>query len=202
MPGVLATQWDSSSFAKYRNSFPEEHRTSPEALSTHFSDLVSRDVKISYLKDLQGYLWVKGYESGEIRCPLFPDVHPSFLAWHTSGLPIVIYSSGSVAAQKLLFQYTNSKPDADLGPFISGYFDTVNAGMKKDASSYRKIAASRKEEIGKWLFLSDRIEEVEAAKEAGMQSLVVARDGNVPLTEKEKKKHGVVTSFDEIKIIR
>jgi enolase-phosphatase E1 len=163
---------------------------------------VSRDVKISYLKDLQGYLWVRGYESGEIRCPLFADVHPSFLTWQKAGKSIVIYSSGSVAAQKLLFQYTNSKPDADLRPLISGYFDTVNAGMKKDASSYEKIAATRNQDIGKWLFLSDRVEEVEAAKEAGMQSLVVVRDGNPPLTEEEKKKHALVSSFDEIGIGR
>jgi enolase-phosphatase E1 len=200
LPNVLATQWNSPSFATYRNSFPQEHRTSPEALSAHFNDLVSRDVKISYLKDLQGYLWVKGYESGEIRCPLFPDVCPSFLQWQKAGIPIVIYSSGSVAAQKLLFQYTNSEPDADLRPLISGYFDTVNAGMKKDATSYQKIAARRKEEIGKWLFLSDRVEEVEAAKAAGMQSLVVVRDGNASLTEEEKKKHELATSFDEIKL--
>jgi enolase-phosphatase E1 len=202
LPNVLATQWDSPSFATYRSRFPEEYCNSREGLSAHFNDLVSRDVKISYLKDLQGYLWIKGYESGEIRCPLFPDVHPSFLKWQKAGASIVIYSSGSVAAQKLLFQYTNSKPDADLRPLISGYFDTVNAGMKKDASSYRKIAASRKEDIGKWLFLSDRVEEVEAAKEAGMQSLVVVRSGNAPLTEEENKKHELIASFDEIKIVR
>jgi len=107
-----------------------------------------------------------------------------------------------VAAQKLLFQYTNSSPHADLRLLISGYFDTVNAGMKKHASSYQKIAASRKEAIGKWLFLSDRVEEVEAAKEAGMQSLVVIREGNTPLTEEDKKKHDLVASFEEIKIAR
>jgi len=202
LPNVLATQWDSPSFAPYRNGFPAEYRSSPEALSAHFNDLVSRDVKISYLKDLQGYLWIKGYESGEIRCPLFPDVHPSFLAWQKAGIPIVIYSSGSVAAQKLLFQYTSSEPDADLRPLISAYFDTVNAGMKKDASSYQKIAASRREDIGRWLFLSDRVEEVKAAKEAGMQSLVVVREGNAPLTEAEKKKYDLVASFEEIKIAR
>ena len=85
---------------------------------------------------------------------------------------------------------------------ISGYFDTVNAGMKKDASSYRKIAASRREDISRWLFLSDRVEEVEAAKEAGMQSLVVVRDGNAPLSKEEKKKHELITSFADIKIVR
>jgi len=157
-------------------------------------------VKISYLKDLQGYLWVKGYESGEIRCPLFPDVHPSFLSWQRAGIPIVIYSSGSVAAQKLLFQYTNSKPDADLRPLISGYFDTVNAGMKGHDSSYVTITESRGEEIGKWLFLSDRVEEVEAAKRAGMQALLVVREGNAPLSEEEKRKHKLISSFDEIEI--
>ncbi len=105
-----------------------------------------------------------------------------------------------MAAQKLLFQYTDSKPDADLRHLISGYFDTVNAGMKKDARSYEKIAASRKDDIGKWLFLSDRVEEVEAAKEAGMQSLVVVREGNPPLTEEETRKHSLIASFDEIRI--
>jgi enolase-phosphatase E1 len=202
LSNVLAAQWDSPSFVPYRNSFPAEHRTSPEALSSHFNDLVSRDVKISYLKDLQGYLWVKGYESGEIQCPLFPDVHPAFLAWQSAGIPIAIYSSGSVAAQKLLFQHTNSEPDADLRPLISGYFDTVNAGMKEDASSYQKIAASRQEDISKWLFFSDRVEEIEAAKEAGMQAIVVVREGNAPLSEEQKKTHDLVASFEEIEIAR
>jgi len=112
----------------------------------------------------------------------------------------VIYSSGSVAAQKLLFQYTNSRPNGDLRGLISDYFDTVNAGMKNERSSYEKIAKTRKEDIGKWLFLSDRVEEVDTAKEAGMQSLVLVREGNAPLTEDEKKRHQLVSSFEEIKI--
>jgi enolase-phosphatase E1 len=35
-----------------------------------------------------------------------------------------------------------------------------------------------------------------------MQSLVVVRDGNAPLSEEEKKKHELITSFAEIKIVR
>jgi enolase-phosphatase E1 len=155
-------------------------------------------VKASHLKSLQGYLWVNGYESGEIRCPLFPDVAPAFDAWHKAGIPIIIYSSGSVAAQKLLFQYTDAKP-GDMRGMISGYFDTVNAGMKREKSSYEKIAASRKEDIGNWLFLSDQVQEVEAAKVAGMQSLIVVREGNVPLSDGDKR-HALIQSFDEINI--
>jgi enolase-phosphatase E1 len=161
---------------------------------------MSRDLKIPYLKSLQGYLWLRGYESGEIRCPLFPDIHPALVSWHKASIPIIIYSSGSVPAQKLLFQYTNSVPDANLRGLISDYFDTVNAGMKMEKASYEKIAKTRKEVVGKWLFLSDNVKEVEAAKEAGMQAFVVMRNGNAPLSKEDREKNIVVESFYEIRI--
>ncbi|KAF4633214.1 hypothetical protein G7Y89_g4908 [Cudoniella acicularis] len=132
LPSTLATQWDSPTFSPYRDAFPAEHRSSPEALLSHVKDLMAQDLKIPYLKSLQGYLWLHGYQSGSLRCPLFPDVHPAMVAWHDAGIPIIIYSSGSVPAQKLLFQYTDSPPDPDLRPLISDYFDTVNAGMKQE----------------------------------------------------------------------
>jgi len=197
---ILAAQWDSPTFIPYRDAFPSEYTASPTSFRSHVYDLVSRDIKIAYLKNLQGYLWVRGYESGEIRCPLFPDVYPAFKQWHRTRIPIVIYSSGSVAAQKLLFQYTDCRPDEDLRGLISGYFDTVNAGMKMEKESYVKIAKTREEYIGKWLFLSDRVEEVEAAKSAGMQSFVVVRDGNVALSDEDKANHVLITSFDQIKV--
>jgi len=159
---------------------------------------MSQDLKIPYLKSLQGYLWLKGYESGALRCPLFPDVEPQLQSWHKASVPIIIYSSGSVPAQKLLFQYTNSTPDADLRPLISDYFDTVNAGPKTEKASYKKIAATRTEDIGEWLFLSDNVKEVDAAKEAGMQSWVVFREGNPPLSSEEKEGQVVIESFAEI----
>lgn len=112
----------------------------------------------------------------------------------------MVYSSGSVAAQRLLFQYTDCKPEEDLRGLISGYFDTVNAGMKMERSSYVKIARTREEDVGKWLFLSDRVEEVDAAKRAGMQSFVVVREGNVALSEEDKARHVLMSSFDQIKI--
>jgi enolase-phosphatase E1 len=161
---------------------------------------MAQDLKIPYLKSLQGYLWLRGYESGEIRCPLFPDVHPSMVRWHQAGIPIIIYSSGSVPAQKLLFQYTNSTPEPDLRPLIGDYFDTVNAGPKTDKASYEKITETRKEEVGKWLFLSDNVKEVKAAREAGMQSFVVVREGNALLSEEDKKANVLVESFEEIGI--
>lgn len=159
---------------------------------------MSQDLKIPYLKSLQGYLWLQGYQSGALKCPLFPDVHPKLQSWHRSSIPIIIYSSGSVPAQKLLFQYTNSTPEADLRPLISDYFDTVNAGPKAEKESYEKIARTRKEEIGKWLFLSDNVKEVAAAREAGMQSWAVVREGNPPLSKSDGDGQVAIESFDRI----
>jgi len=58
----------------------------------------------------------------------------------------------------------------------------------------------RDEEPGKWLFLSDRPEEVKAALEAGMKSLVVMREGNVKLSEEDEKAYQQIQSFEELEL--
>jgi enolase-phosphatase E1 len=159
---------------------------------------MSRDLKIPYLKSLQGYLWETGYHTGQLKAPLFPDVGPKFAEWTAAGLRIIIYSSGSVAAQKLLFAHTNAEP-ADLMAMIADYFDTANAGPKTEASSYEKIASQHADHPPKeWLFLSDNVKEVEAAKLAGMQSFIVERPGNADLSDDARKLHTVIKSFEEL----
>lgn len=48
-----------------------------------------------------------------------------------------------------------------MTPLFSGYYDTVNAGMKQEAASYVKIAKAEEEaglgDEGKWLFCSDMV---------------------------------------------
>jgi hypothetical protein len=51
---VLANKWDDPTFISYRDAFPETARSSPEAFEAHVKDLTQRDVKIAYLKNLQG----------------------------------------------------------------------------------------------------------------------------------------------------
>jgi len=161
---------------------------------------MSQDLKIPYLKSLQGYLWQSGYSSGSLQCPLFPDVYPALFSWHQSNIPLIIYSSGSVPAQKLLFKYTNTPGTPDLNPLLSGYFDTVSAGLKTEKSSYEKIVRTRTEEGAKWLFLSDNVKEVRAARAAGMQAVVVVREGNPVLEHEEREGQVIIHSFDEIQI--
>ncbi|KAK7429525.1 enolase-phosphatase E1 [Neonectria magnoliae] len=182
LPKVLDREWDTPVFAPYRNAFPAEYRDSRSDLEAHVRDLISRDVKISYLKGLQGHLWEQGYASGEIRAPLFADVAPFIKAAHAAGKKIIIYSSGSVPAQKLLFGHTNADP-SDLKPLISDWFDTVNAGPKMDVASYTTILSNYSDiSPERWLFLSDNLLEVDAAIQSGMRSFPVTRPGNAPLS--------------------
>lgn len=201
LPATLDKLWDAPEFAQYRNAFPEPASSSRQEFESHFADLVRRDVKASYLKALQGFLWKSGYENGDIKAPLFPDVAPTLMSWASAGTQIMIYSSGSVPAQKLLFGHTDAQPPS-LVPIISDWFDTVNAGLKTESSSYSKILSHHPEfEPREWLFLSDRINEVEAAIEAGMQSLPVVRPGNEPLPEGHPLASRTVSDFQELAVL-
>jgi len=201
LPSVLATEWDSPTFTPYREAFPPEYRTTPSAFSSHVQDLTARDIKAPYLKSLQGYLWTRGYASGELTCPLFPDVAPRLKTWASSSplVTLIIYSSGSIAAQKLLFQHTDS---GDLTPLLTDYFDTTNAGPKTEYASYVRIwgTHSGRGKREEWLFLSDNVQEVRAARGAGMKALLVVREGNGPVEEWERKELGAVGSFEEVRV--
>ncbi|HEX4949947.1 MAG TPA: acireductone synthase [Blastocatellia bacterium] len=138
--------------------------------------LMDRDRKATPLKSLQGKVWEEGYKSGALKSQLFADVPRAFENWQQQGKRIAIFSSGSVLAQKLLFTYTEY---GDLSGFISGWFDT-NVGPKREADSYRRIASALLCAPHEVSFISDVTAELEAAKEAGMQTFLSLRPGNPP----------------------
>ena len=176
---------------KYAGSFDENFI--PEILAyTNF--LIDNDRKSRPLKSLQGKIWQKGYESGELRSEVYEDVPRAFRRWASQGKTIAIFSSGSVLAQKLLFANTNY---GDLTKYISAYFDT-GVGGKKEAESYLKIASTKSfPQVENFLFISDIEEELDAANEAGMQTILSIRPGNAPLSSETK--HQIIHSFDEVK---
>ena len=51
------------------------------------------------------------------------------------------------------------------------------------------------------MFLSDNVKEVDAAVEAGMQSLLVDRPGNAPVTEDDRIRLSIVESLDDISLV-
>ena len=133
---------------------------------------MDEDRKVTPLKTLQGIVWKTGYESGELQSHVYEDAVSALRKWHADGLKLYIYSSGSIAAQKLLFSHT---PYGDLSPLFGGYFDTTT-GPKLESRSYEKIAQSLHLPAGSVVFLSDHTGETQAAAAAGMQTVVLARE--------------------------
>lgn len=149
------------------------------------------DRKITPLKTVQGILWDKGYRSGEIKGHVYGDVRSSLEKWQAQGLKMGVFSSGSIAAQKLIFGFSEA---GDLTPMFSNYFDTTTGG-KREIETYPKIASALELPSDQILFLSDIVEELEAADKAGMQTVQLVRQGtraNWPRT---------VESFSEIEVI-
>lgn len=145
-----------------------------DAVTTQLLSWIEQDVKATPLKALQGMLWKAGYESGDYRAHIYEDAYQVLQDWHGAGTPLYVYSSGSVQAQELFFQYSRY---GDLRPLFTGYFDTTT-GPKNEEHSYREIAAKIGLPVGEILFLSDAEPEIAAALSAGMQAVLIVRDAD------------------------
>ena len=165
-------------------------------LTEHLDELMANDSKSTGLKQLQGMVWQSGFESGAIVAELFDDVLPALQAWREAGIDIRIYSSGSVLAQMMFFKYTVL---GDLSNFFSAHYDT-KIGMKKEPSSYTKIAAEVGIEPSEIIFITDIYGEIVAAGQAGMQVVASVRPNNVPLPAEFTGL--TITSFSQLKISR
>ena len=135
---------------------------------------VREDRKATPLKDLQGLVWEEGFASGALVSDFFPDALVALRQWHDAGLPISVYSSGSVLAQRNWYAHS---PEGDLTGWIAGHYDTANAGPKREASSYRAIASAIGADPAAILFCSDVVAELHAARDAGWQVVRVRRSG-------------------------
>ena len=144
------------------------------------TEWVGEDRKVTPLKTLQGLIWQEGFSSGELVSDFYPDALLALRAWHEAGLPISVYSSGSVLAQRNWYAHS---PEGDLTPWIAGYYDTANAGPKREATSYHAIADSLGLPPASLLFCSDVVAELDAASVAGWQVVRVRRPGEVHVGE-------------------
>jgi len=160
-----------------------------EEAVTYLLWLMDRDRKSTALKSLQGRIWKGGFENGELKGTLFSDVPPALERWSANG-QVAIYSSGSVAAQLLLFRFSTF---GDLSSLISGYFDT-RTGPKTADRSYQAIAMAMDAQPREILFFSDAVRELDAARDAGCQTRLTMREGNPPVDDAHG--HRRVKSFN------
>jgi enolase-phosphatase E1 len=149
------------------------------------------DAKLTPLKALQGLIWDTGYADGSLKGALYPDVAPSLRRWLKSGLRLHVYSSGSVAAQRLLFRHS---VDGDLTGLFAGFFDT-HVGGKREPESYDRLCIGINVPPAEVLFLSDVEAELDAAATAGLRTCQLARaeDGTVA-----SDRHAVAVDFPAV----
>lgn len=151
---------------------------------------IQEDRKDTILKSLQGLMWRHGYDNGDFTGHVYEDAARQLRAWYDVGFRLGVFSSGSVAAQKLLFGHSDY---GDLTYLFSHFYDRT-AGAKREAGAYRTIATDMASGPEAILFLSDVIEELNAARAAGMQTTQLIREGQAA------GDHPTATTFDEINI--
>jgi len=170
--------------------FPYARARLPDYVAQHGGDLahllglMDADAKDTELKDIQGKIWADGYAAGELSGQVFPDAAVALRRWHDAGMTLAVFSSGSIAAQKLIFGHSDQ---GNLATLFSGWFDTTT-GPKREARSYAAIAEALGFAPADVLFLSDVSAETDAAKAAGLRALLIDRDGGT----------GDIGSFAEI----
>lgn len=147
---------------------------SPPALLPYLQWLNRQNRKLTAWKDLQGMIWLEGYRNGALKAELFEDVAPVLRDWHQQGITLSVYSSGSVAAQRLLYGHTE---DGDLTSLFSHWFDT-RIGLKQATESYQHILNVLDCPGDAVLFISDGMAELEAASICGIRCLYSVRPGN------------------------
>jgi enolase-phosphatase E1 len=192
--GFVRANVDKSVVQKELNEINREvgQQLSVEQAIAQLIEWIDQDRKITPLKSLQGMIWKQGYANKGFTGHVYPDAVKYLREWHKAGIQLYVYSSGSVPAQKLLFGYSDV---GDLTPLFEGYFDT-GIGMKKNSDSYQRISVEIGLDPGQVLFLSDSVEELDAAREAGMQTAWLVRDGQ----DAASTGHPVCHDFSEIHV--
>lgn len=171
------------------NHVPEGGRVDPEIVIDTLLRWIKDDNKATPLKTLQGMIWEDGYKSGKLVGHVYPDVVPNLKRWLSCGIALYVYSSGSVEAQKLLFGYSS---EGDMTRYFSGYFDT-GIGNKREPQSYETIVSRLSLPADEIMFLSDVLEELDAAASVGMHTRQLIREPGIPTGE-----HVTVNDFDTI----
>lgn len=200
LPGFVRAHGNEPSVRKWLDAVAAENggMCRDEMVVEVLQGWIDQDRKHTALKALQGMIWAAGYDSADFAAHIYPDAAPALRAWHDAGIPLYVYSSGSVPAQRLFFGHSDA---GDLTGLFTGWFDT-EVGGKREAGSYRRIAESIGLPPGGILFLSDVVEELDAAREAGLDTVLVDRldDYAQPRTGDAANGHPRVESFAGITV--
>lgn len=202
LPGFVAAHRDDPDVRRWLDVVATEHGAMCDdaMIVETLQGWIDADRKHTALKALQGMIWSAGYRDADFTAHIYPDAAQALHRWHAAGETLAVYSSGSVPAQKMFFGHSDA---GDLTGLVSDWFDT-EVGGKREAASYERIADTLDAAPAEILFLSDVVEELDAAREAGLRTVLVDRldDYPTPREATAANGHPRVTTFDQIDAIR
>lgn len=134
-------------------------------------------------------VWEHGYTQGDIQGHLYRDAYLNLRAWRMRGIPLYVYSSKCEAEQRLLLFYSMY---GNLITYFEQFFDS-SIGKKTERASYLAAAEAMGLEPSQILFVSDSRAELKAAESAGMQVVMVCREGAIACPSLRS-----IASFDDI----
>lgn len=191
LPDFLQEHWQDDAVQAQVRTLPAGAALDAASTNRLLQQWIVEDRKETPLKALQGMIWQSGYASGELKAPIYPDAITALNDWQQQGLALYVYSSGSIAAQKLFFGYSDA---GDVTSLFRDFFDTTSGG-KKEAGSYRRITAAIGAKPQEILFLSDIAAELDAARTAGLATCLLDRSHDTPPCD-----HLKVDSFAAIRL--
>lgn len=179
LPGFIAENADRPDVAEQLAAAAElagVDPADPDAVVQALLRWIDEDRKATPLKALQGMVWKRGYAEGDFTAHLYPDAYQWMKNARARGVPMYVYSSGSVAAQKLYFSHSDH---GDIADWFAGFFDTT-IGTKTEPDSYRSIASRIDRDADRITFYSDVEAELDAAEAAGLDTVQIVRPGTAP----------------------
>lgn len=165
---------------------------SDAALLVRMLAWIDADQRITPLKALEALVWEEGYRIGDLQGHIHDDAARNLLAWYQQGIPLYVFSIGSVHGQGLLFAHTAF---GDLRRLFREHFDT-RIGGKKDVGAYKTILTHTGVDASEMLFISTECKALDAAAHAGINTVGVQREHG----EADFANHRTVQSLDEIQI--
>ena len=143
-------------------------------------------------------IWGDGYDRGQLRSQVYPDVADAMYAWHVMKIPIVVFGGGCAVANRMIFTF--SQEGGNLNKFVREYLEPSKIGNRREEESYEKIANRFSIKTKELLFLTDDPKEAMAAREARCRCVIVKRPNNPAVSQDELNEIGcsAVSSFLEV----
>ncbi|KAH7640102.1 enolase-phosphatase E1 [Dermatophagoides farinae] len=119
-------------------------------------------------------VWFDGYDRNKLSTPVYSDVAITVQRWkNTKAIKLYILSNGWAEASRKFMSKTSH---GDLNLVIDDHFDT-SIGPLLNPETFTKVAAKIGQSLADVIFLTKSAEQGKAAKQAGMNVILVLTHG-------------------------